>query len=137
MNNQDVPAIYTESPYTPQTPDQVAAKQADEQGFKISNASEKSQPSPFQKAADIGTNVHDMAEAAADGQKLKENAEKANDISNSVNNGNKHNGEQASDEGADIGKSVDSGGKSSDPSSGGNSPSSGGNSPSSGVGQSR
>ena len=53
-----------------------------------------------------------------------------NDISNSVNNGNKHNGAQPSGGGADIGKSVGSGGKSNSPSAGSNSPSAGGSSPS-------
>ena len=80
----EIPAYYQESPYEHKAPEQAAEQTASEQGFTISNPQEKPQPSTQQKVGELGEEMQNAAGAAADGQKLKNNAEETGEMDNAL-----------------------------------------------------
>ena len=102
VGENEIPAYHQESPYEQKTPEQAAEQSASEQGFKISNPQENAQPSTPQKIGELGKEVENTAGAAADGQKLKDNAEETGELNNALRENN-------SSPNADSGQSNDGG----------------------------
>jgi len=78
--SHDIPAIYEESPHPFQTLEQAAEQFAAQQGFSIvSEGTAETQPSALQTAGELAGTFQDIAQAVAEGQRLRDNAEGQND----------------------------------------------------------